>query len=252
MPATASATLTPTEVARFHDDGYLGPFELCSPEEMKGIRARIESEVLATEGPCKNNNNAGQSRHLDCRVVYDLCSHPAIVNRMACIYGPDLILWRSNFFIKNPGDKEIPWHQDGNYWPIEPAVNISAWLAIDESTIENSCVQLLPGTHRRVIPHIKSTEGMAFHEMADPAGYDASKPINMELKPGEFFIFNERTLHHSFPNNSKKRRLGLAVRVTVPFVRVYHDDAKLFPGHKNMVLCGEDRMGFNRLTNPPV
>src|SRR4029077_17843466 len=127
---------------------------------------------------------SGQSRHLDCRVVYDLCSHPAIVERMASIYGPDLILWRSNFFIKNPGDPEIPWHQDGNYWPIEPAVNISAWLAIDESTVENSCVQLLPGTHRRILSHIQSTPGMAFHEMADPARYDASKAINMELKPG--------------------------------------------------------------------
>jgi ectoine hydroxylase-related dioxygenase (phytanoyl-CoA dioxygenase family) len=251
MPATTSTALSKAEVLRFQDEGYLGPFELCTPEEMATIRERINREVLTTEGPCKDSNPTGQCRHLDCRVVYDLCSHPAIVDRMAAIYGPDLMLWRSNFFIKNPGDKEIPWHQDGNYWPIEPAINISAWLAIDESTVENSCVQLIPGTHRKTIAHIKSTPEMVFAEMADPVRYDASKAINMELKPGQFFLFNERTLHHSFPNRSNKRRLGLAVRVTVPFVRVYYEGGRLFPAHKNIMLCGEDRMGFNRMTTPP-
>jgi ectoine hydroxylase-related dioxygenase (phytanoyl-CoA dioxygenase family) len=249
MHSTASYALTRAEIDKFHDEGYLGPFELCSPEEMNEIRTRIDREVLTTDGLCPISRN--QSRHLDKRVVYDLCTHPAIVERMSSIFGPDLILWRSNLFLKDPGAGEIPWHQDGNYWPIEPSVNISAWLAIDESTIENSCVQLIPGTHRKIIPHIKSTEGMVFAEMGDPAYIDTSKLINMELKPGQFFLFNERTLHHSFPNRSKKRRMGLAVRVTIPIVKVYHDSPKLFAGHKVMVLSGEDRMGFNRVGNPP-
>ena len=38
---------------------------------------------------------------------------------------------------------------------------------------------------------------MAFGEMADPAAFDAASAVNMELKPGEFFIFSERTLHRS-------------------------------------------------------
>jgi ectoine hydroxylase-related dioxygenase (phytanoyl-CoA dioxygenase family) len=74
----------------------------------------------------------------------------------------------------------------------------------------------------------------------------------MELAPGEFFLFNERLLHQSNANRSNKRRMGLSVRVTVPFVKVYHDTGPLFVGHKNMVIRGTDGMGFNRLADPPM
>ena len=89
-----------------------------------------------------------------------------------------------------------------------------------------------------------------FREEADPSCFDASEAIHMELAPGEFFLFTERLLHHSAPNRSDKRRLGLAVRVTLPMVMVDHDD--LFKGHANVVLRGQDRFGLNRLVDPPI
>jgi hypothetical protein len=245
---TATPTLNAEEKRFFEENGYLGPYTLCSPEEMAVIRAQIEREVLA-KPPVAFKAAACQSRHLDCRVVYDLCSHPAVVERMAGLFGPDLVLWRSNFFTKEPGSKEIPWHQDWNYWPIEPVINISAWLAIDPATKENSCVQLLPGTHKQEIKHVKSAGEMAFGEMADVSGIDTSKAVDMELQPGQFFLFNERTLHHSEPNRSNKRRIGLAIRVTVPSVKVHHD--KLYEGHRVIVIRGEDRPKLNRIAPPP-
>ncbi|MCW8129173.1 MAG: phytanoyl-CoA dioxygenase family protein [Planctomycetota bacterium] len=245
---TAPIGLTAQEKTFFDENGYLGPYTLCSPEEMAGIREQIVQEVL-TRNPTTFKTFAHQSRHLDCRVVYDLCAHPAIVERMAALFGPDLVLWRSNFFVKHPGDKEIPWHQDWNYWPIDPVINISAWLAIDECTPENSCVQILPGTHKLEIPHVKAPEGMAFQEMVDLTGIDTSKAVNMILKPGQFFLFNERTLHHSNKNTSDKRRIGLAVRVTVPKVKVHHE--KLYEGHKVIVIRGEDRVKLNQVAPPP-
>ena len=50
--------------------------------------------------------------YLDCPLIHELATHPAVVKRMAALYGPDLLLWRTNFFVKEPGAKEIPWHQD--------------------------------------------------------------------------------------------------------------------------------------------
>ena len=156
-----------------------------------------------------------------------------------------------NFFNKEPGGSEIPWHQDQNYWPLRTRLlNLSAWLALDPATVENSCVQLIPGSHKSVLPHIMAKEGMAFQEMADPASYDASKAINMELKPGEFFLFTEKLLHHSEPNRSDKRRLGLAVRITLPWVRV--DSPKVCLNHHNILLRGEDRFGFNKMGPAPA
>ena len=249
MIAMQNFALSKAEIEQFHNEGYLGPYAVCSPEEMAEHRRQIE-RMLTTPGP--NKKNPSQCRHLDSAVVYGLCSHPAVVDRMRSLYGDDLILWASYFFTKEPGGSEIPWHQDLNYWPLEPVVNVSAWMAIDPVTVENSCVRIIPGSHKKVVPHVKSPDGMAFSEMVDMNYVDASKAINMELKPGEFFLFNEKTLHQSEPNRSNQRRMGLSMRVTLPFVKITHDVAPLFPGHAAVLLSGQDKLGFNRLTSPPL
>src|SRR5579871_6281286 len=105
--------LSPEEVSRFHEDGFLaGPYQLCTPGEMAGIRDRLDREVFTSEPPFvgalhEEEINLGlaslQWRHLDNRLVYDLCAHPSVVQKMAGIHGPDLVLWRSLFWVKNPG-----------------------------------------------------------------------------------------------------------------------------------------------------
>jgi ectoine hydroxylase-related dioxygenase (phytanoyl-CoA dioxygenase family) len=189
---------------------------------------------------------------MDSPIIADLAAHPAIIDRMACLYGPDLIMWATNLFNKEPGGAEIPWHQDLSYWPIEPLLNISAWIAIDRVTAENSCVRLIPGSHKTVHPTVKSPEGMAFGRMTDPACVNESAAIDMELEPGEFFLFSERLLHQSNRNVSDRRRMGMSVRVTLPIVKIEQDGPPLHPGHRAMLVRGRDTMGLNRLMERPA
>lgn len=237
--------LSEDEMEAFRTQGFLGPFALCSPEEMAAIRTDVEA-VLASDPP--DHKTRIHNRHLDSRLIHELSTHPSIIERMQCLYGPDLLLWRTNFFVKETGAKEIPWHQDHNYWPLEPPIIASAWIAIDEATVENSCLQVIPGSHRKTLPHIKATEDMVFQEMGDPDYIDTSKAINIEMKAGEFILFNERTVHHSEPNRSNKRRIGLAVRVVIPIVKVLSYDG---PGHALVQISGQDAMAFNKLIDPP-
>ncbi|MEM7030152.1 MAG: phytanoyl-CoA dioxygenase family protein [Chloroflexota bacterium] len=246
----ARYSLNRDEVAFYHANGYLGPFTAVSETEMAEIRDHIDTDILQRDGP--NPRTRVQSRHMDSYIIYDLCTHPTIIDRMASIMGPDLIMWASNFFIKEPGGIEIPWHQDINFWPLEPPVNISAWVAIDNVTIENSCVQILPGSHKRMAPHIKAPEGVAFGQMIDPKFYDESKLINMELRPGRFFLFTERLMHHSNKNTSDQRRMGMSIRVTLPMVTINQDNPPLHKGHTAVLASGRDVMGFNRLAGRPV
>lgn len=252
MPAREreAPTLSREEVRHFHQHGYLGPFTAMPVEEMARIRDRIEAEVLTSQGP--NPRNPLQARHLDHRFVHDLIAAPEIVGRLRALIGGDIVVWASYFFNKEPGGKEIPWHQDANFWPIEPPLNISIWMAVDEVTTENSCVQIIPGSHRNVVPHLPSRDGMAFGQEADPALVDVDAAVDMVLRPGEFFVFNERLLHHSHRNGSDKRRMGLSARYTVPFVALLDQDAPpLFPGHACVVVSGQDTFGLNRTASPP-
>lgn len=247
MTATIQSILSAEETKQFHDQGFLGPFTAINPEEMATVRESIENTVLTTDGPNKNVNTT--MRHLDKKVVFDLCTHDEILGRVGSILGPNLILWAGTMWNKMPGGKEIPWHQDLNYWPIEPIINITAWIAIDDVTVENSCLEIIPGSHKKSVPHIQA-DGKWFDEEADPRFFDAKERIQLPLKPGQFVLFNEKTLHHSEPNRSNRRRLGIAPRFTIPIVRIDHD--KLFEGHAGILVSGDDYMGFNRLTTPPI
>ena len=110
IDAVNSDILSRDEIEHFHQQGWLGPYTSFSPAEMAEIRDRLETGLLGT--PTVWGGSQYQTRHLDNRQVYDLCTHPAILDRVACLLGPDLVLWQSNFFLKEPGSKQIPWHQD--------------------------------------------------------------------------------------------------------------------------------------------
>ena len=236
--------LSAEEMDQFRTRGFLGPFALCSPEEMGARRPAIEA-VLETDPP--DHRQKGHNRHLDQRLIWDLATDSEIIGRMQCIYGEDLLMWRTNFIVKEPGAKEIPWHQDHNYWPLEPPIIGSAWIAIDEATVENSCLQVIPGSHRKMLPHIKATEDMGFAQMGDLDYLDLSQAVDLEMRPGEFILFNERTVHHSERNRSQKRRMGLAVRLVVPIVKVLKYDAL---EHALVQISGRDPMGFNKVVDP--
>ena len=239
-----NTALSTEEMDQFRTQGFLGPFALCSPKEMGGRRPAIEA-VVESEPP--DHRQKVHNRQLDHRLIWDLATDSEIIGRMQCLYGDDLLMWRTNFFVKEPGAKEIPWHQDHNYWPLEPPVIASAWIAIDESTVENSCLQVIPGSHRRTLPHVRATEDMGFAEMGDLDYLDLSQAVDLEMRPGEFILFNERTVHHSESNRSQKRRIGLAVRVVVPIVSVLKYDA---PEHALVQISGRDPMGFNKVVDP--
>src|SRR5688572_21019336 len=93
---TGQAGLSADEVRRFHEQGFLRRFELVSSEEMESIRRRMYDEVLHRPSSYAGEWAAGmdrftQSRHLDSRVVWDLCSRPAVVQKMVSLLGRDLL-----------------------------------------------------------------------------------------------------------------------------------------------------------------
>ena len=190
--ARSETALTREEMMHFRTQGYLGPYPLCSAAEMVALRPAIE-QVLETDPP--GSKNRVHNRHLDSRVIYDLATHPEILNRMVNLYGADLLLWRTNFFVKYKGTRAIPWHQDFNYWPLEPPIIVSAWIAIDASTKENGNLQLIPGSHRKIIPHVKATPDVQFQEMADAGYYDPDQLIDLECNPVNLsFLTNARCI----------------------------------------------------------
>jgi len=132
------ATLSKSDVERFHPDGFLGPIRAFSPEAMDQFAEGVATILSGKDG--------SHHRHLDSRAIYEMCASPEIVGKSSGISGPDIMLWASNFFVKYPGARETPWHQDQNTGVpavLEPPLNVSVWLAIDEVRAANSCMKFL-------------------------------------------------------------------------------------------------------------
>jgi ectoine hydroxylase-related dioxygenase (phytanoyl-CoA dioxygenase family) len=97
------------------------------------------------------------------------------------------------------------WH-----WKLEPLISLSVWLAITPATVENGCVEVIPGTHTQEIPIIQRNDANLAAwfggQCADPNYFNESDKVAMVMAPGQFFLFNEATLHHSNPNRTQERR----------------------------------------------
>ena len=80
VSASAPAALSGAEVERFRRDGYLGPYSLCSADEMAALRPAIE-RVLETDPPVSHNR--AHNRHLDSRALYDLATDKTETRNLA-------------------------------------------------------------------------------------------------------------------------------------------------------------------------
>ena len=220
--------LSDSEVERYHRDGVIGPYSLLGEAEMGVARRMIEREIIepaAHDDPTLHYHD----RHLDHRTVCRICRRPELIDRVASLLGPDLMIWRSNFQVKPPvvqesGDAaryaEVPWHQDGAYFGLQPLVLVSAWIAITEATEENGCMRVVAGSHTKTFHHDHDPERRSFGRSVPAEAIDPHAVRTILLRPGEFVLFNENTLHGSGPNQTPLARVGLTPRISVPFVRV--------------------------------
>ncbi len=152
--------------------------------------------------------------------------------------GPDIALFAAHYIAKRPlTGQAVGWHQDGSYWPLEPMEVTTLWVAGTDSTVENGCMRIIPGTqHNRLLTRkdmIKmDTQGYVLDLAIHPDDIDESAAIDLELKAGDISIHNPTIIHGSNANHSDKWRVGLTLRYipTTTLVKI--------EGHENLLLRG--------------
>ena len=142
--------------------------------------------------------------------------HPALLGMIEQLIGPDIILWITRVLCK-PAVKgrEVPWHQDGEYWPMRPLATCSAWVAIDPVSPVNGCMRSIPGSHKRkelYRHHATNRENLVLDLELDQDQFDEADAVNVELQPGQISLHDVRLIHGSLANNSGRRRAALIMR----------------------------------------
>ena len=232
--------LAPEQVAGFNRDGYLKGIRIFSEQESAHIR-RYFDELLARTLAAGGDSYSISTAHLRYGRVYDLLTNPRIVACVKDLVGENVIAWGSHFFCKMPGDgKRVSWHQDAGYWPLTPSKAVTAWLAIDDSNVENACMRFIPGSHLygHLTYHLSEDDeaNVLNQTVADVEKF--GDPVNVELKAGEISIHSDLLLHGSEANDSSRRRCGLTLRYCPADVR-----AGLGWNAKGVIVSGKDESG---------
>ncbi len=238
--------LTPEQIAAFNRDGYLSGIRIFDEEEITAIRSYFD-ELLAKTLAAGGDSYSISTAHLRHGRVYDILTDSRLAALIKDLIGQNVIAWGSHFFCKMPGDgKRVSWHQDSSYWPLTPSMAVTAWLAIDDASVENACMRYIPGSHR--LGHLtyslsETDEGNVLNQTV-PDAESLGEPVNVELKAGEISIHSDLLLHGSEANRSNKRRCGLTLRYCPAVVR-----AGLGWNEKGVVVSGKDESGH--WANPP-
>ena len=125
--------LTPAQVEQYNRDGYLTPIRVMSAAEARRFRDRMEASEARAGGPLQGNFR--HKTHLLYTWADELVHHPAVLDAVESVLGPDLLCWNTNLFAKEAASAGfISWHQDSTYWGLDPSDVITAWVAMIVST----------------------------------------------------------------------------------------------------------------------
>ena len=97
-----------------------------------------------------------------------------------------------------------PWHQDEAYWdPGQEYHSMSIWIPLQEATIENGCMNFLPGSHNwEVKPHHSIGHDPRVHGLEIDELPDARDAVACPLPPGGATVHLSRTLHYTGANTT--------------------------------------------------
>jgi ectoine hydroxylase-related dioxygenase (phytanoyl-CoA dioxygenase family) len=240
--------LSEAEQQAYVSSAWSGPHHLFDEATARRVVAYLDRAVLgASTSP---NKHPEKSRYMDDPLTAAICTDPRIVAKARSILGDSLMLWRSRYWDKRPGAQAIDWHQDGADWPIEPMKNVTAWVALTDTTEENGALEVFSWRGSGYLPHIRTPRPDLLFNNRVPEQYlpQGGSTQVLELQAGQFVLFDETTLHRSGPNHSSGRRLALAARITRPDVLVRHDE--IFKNHRCLTLAGGSST-LNRLVHSP-
>ena len=149
--------------------------------------------------------------------------------------GPDIALFAADYICKKPlKGKGVIWHQDGNYWPLDPMNVITIWFAVTKSNSENGCVRMIPGSHNKGL-HRHSDKEIENHILnpIDSDFINEKNAYDIELYPGDISVHHPLLIHGSNPNKSNNWRKGGSIQY-IPTSTMITEDwpcAFLFKGN---------------------
>ena len=205
----------------YRNDGYLFPIDVMTEADAAIHRKRLEA-LEAQQGAMHYRVKP----YLIFSSAWEIATHPALLDAVESVLGPDILLWDSSYIIKEPSsDDFVSWHQDLTYWGLRMQSNydlVSAWVALTPTNQANGAMRFVRGSHTGGTFTHEDTfadnnllhRGQTIADNFEPASIE-----QLELAAGQASFHQGWTVHSSGPNVTGERRVGLVMNYLRPSVR---------------------------------
>ncbi|RKU38159.1 hypothetical protein C6495_00665 [Candidatus Poribacteria bacterium] len=259
---------TQQQIDFFQENGYLKFGKVLDSAEVEAMRTGLDTviELELGEGDDSSpefkyghdrrenrlNRGAGHPRAIHQYVNmwkrdvhYERAIHHPLIagTARALLDTPEVRLWHDQVISKPPHDNgHFGFHHDFFFWPLSPPNIVSCWLALDDATVDNGCMHVMPKSHKDERFSIAArTEANAAAAKAREEGrepppnqwterqnMDISHGIPVKLKAGECMFHHCLNFHGTPPNVTERQRRAFVMIFMAQGVR-YHNAQS--PGH---------------------
>jgi phytanoyl-CoA hydroxylase len=247
----------------YRDKGYLIVPEVLDPDLLDAVRAEATAICRGDRGaidgvtPVAGDDAAVLRRYLCIHfphklspLLRDAARLPGIVDVLTELIGPNVKLVQSMLFIKSENMPGQAWHQDESHIPTRDRSLTGVWIALDDATVANGCLWVLPRSHRRgVLYPVADTIDERFDGTKHAHGFPHSDEdaVPVEVPAGAAVVFDGHLLHRSLPNaghGGMRRALVnhyMSAESLLPWYPPTGDDTMATVDHRDVLLvAGED------------
>ncbi|MEV0599874.1 phytanoyl-CoA dioxygenase family protein [Streptomyces sp. NPDC050315] len=237
---------------RFRTDGFAFPIDALTPAEVEQSLAACHTylRTVSAAGGALARYAVFPKIHLVSTWADRIVHHPAILDAVETLLGPNLLVWSTNLFVRPAhSGSSLAWHQDAVYLGLNGFQQHAArvWVALTDTTAANGTMRYARGSHLRgALPHRFSGSGleeiMRGEEIA--VDIDEAAAVDVVLKAGQCSAHHLAMAHCSGPNHTADGRFNLAIDYITPQVSpTAGEDSAL-------LVRGTDTGAFSRETRP--
>jgi phytanoyl-CoA hydroxylase len=223
--------LSPAEQrAAYEANGYLVFPELLDADELARLRQALADVLRESEGLTQTNDkfsitqtdDGGYSvrrifepiaRH---PAFHDLVLNPRILDVVENLIGPNIQLHHTKLNLKPPSSREarFEWHQDYPFFPHTNFDLLAVMVYFDDSTEENGCLTIIPGSHKDgPRNHLFAKDG-AFSSQLEQKRVveDPARWLRVPVPAGGMELHHCNMLHSSTANRGTRPRTAMVIQ----------------------------------------
>lgn len=239
----SDSPVTEQDVERYQQEGFIQFKSFFSKDEIGVLRAAIDDAIASNRerivGAAKGGRTSDDYEKVFNQMVNLWTDYPDVKpfsfnERLAesarrLSRAKSVRIYHDHAMIKPGGEesKETNWHQDHPYWPMDPLGPLSAWVAVDDVTVENGCLHFCPGSHLFGKQEgIKlDVPGASIVTKMKERGHAVADPVPMEMEAGGVTFHHGCNFHYAGPNKTDQPRRAFAI--------IYIPDYVTFTGGKD-------------------